>query len=154
MEQKAFTDTPASCCVYYRRVCGLPAVVDHDTGRILLRAGVVGAITMPGELGARVRDELAHRRMCPGPTISHVGSGRWSYLCRPDTAAESADMRLFGALFRLNVSIASVGATIALPSPTRASMRYRRWIVAPRNTFRPSLAVTLDAIAACTGGWS
>ncbi len=154
MDQMTFADTPASRCLYYRRTCGLAAAVQPDSGRILLRAGTVGAITMPGELGARVRDELSHRRMCPGPIVFHVGSGRWTYLCRPDVGDGLDDMQLFGALFRLNVSIVAAGASIALPSPARASMRHRRWIVAPRDSFRPSQASILDVVAACTGGLS
>lgn len=153
MDQMTFADTPASRCLYYRRTCDLPAAVQPDSGRIVLRAGTVGAITMPGELGARIRDEMSHRRMCLGPVVSHIGSGRWTYLCRPDAGDGLDDMRLFGALFRLNVSIVAVGASIALPAPTIASMRHRRWVVTPSDNFRPSQAAILDLVVG-TGGLS
>ncbi|MFF0500750.1 DNA-directed RNA polymerase subunit beta [Nocardia aobensis] len=129
-------------------------MVQPDTGRIVVHAGPVGAVTMPGELGRRVRDDMLRRRIDLGPILSHIGSGRWTFLCRPGVGDGLNDMRLFAALFRLNVSIVAAGAAIALPSPTAESMRHRRWIVAPCDSFRPAEEAILDAVAACTGGWS
>jgi hypothetical protein len=117
MDHAAFADTPASRCAYYRRICGLPAGIHPEGGRIVVKAGVVRGITMPARLGQRVRD----------------------------------DMRLFAALFRLDVSIVPFGGEIALPSPAEASGGFRQWVVAPRDTFRPSGASIVDCVLACAG---
>src|SRR5437899_622058 len=56
MDHPAFADTSASRCAYYRRTCGLPAGIHPEYGRIVVKAGLVGAITMPARLGQRARD--------------------------------------------------------------------------------------------------
>jgi len=144
MDHTTFADTVVSRCAYYRRICGLPAGIQSSRSRIVVRAGMIGAITMPGSLGRRVRDDLLHRRMILGPVICHVRSGRLTYLCRPDLPD---DVRLFSKLFALNVSIVPPGGEIALPSPADSRSEYRCWIVLPRDTFRPSGLVLVDAIA-------
>ncbi|WP_051165437.1 hypothetical protein [Nocardia testacea] len=53
-----------------------------------------------------------------GPIISHIRSGRWSFLIRPDLPDDTA---LFAEMFRLNISIVRTGATIALPPPPTAA---------------------------------
>lgn len=146
MDQMALADTPTARCAYYRHTCDLPAGVHPEIGRIVVRAGFVGAITMPAALGQQVRSELAHRRIQPGPIISHVRSGRWTFLIHPDL---SDDVRLFAELFRLNVSIVPRGGEIALPSPVDAHAKYRRWIVPPQNGFRPSGSSIVDTVRSC-----
>ncbi|WP_327119792.1 DNA-directed RNA polymerase subunit beta [Nocardia sp. NBC_01730] len=148
MDDAAFADTPASRCVYYRRTCGLPAGIHPEVGRIVVKAGVVGGITMPGRLGQWVRDDLVFRGYPVGPVVAHIRSRRWTFLCRPDVPD---DMRLFSALFRLDVSIVPFGGEIALPSPAEASGGFRQWVVAPRDTFRPSGAVIVDCVLTCAG---
>lgn len=143
MESPAFADTAGSRCVFYRRTCGLPVGIDPLYRRITLRAGAIGAITMPGSLGARVRHEMTSRRNPLGPVIAHLRSGRWTFLCRPDLPDE---VPLFAELFRLNVSVVPQGGSIALPSP--ADGGYRKWVIAPRDTFRPSGLVLIDSIRA------
>ncbi|WP_245547871.1 DNA-directed RNA polymerase subunit beta [Nocardia pneumoniae] len=142
----ALADTPTARCAYYRHTCDLPAGVHPEIGRITVRAGFVGAITMPATLGRRVRDDLADRRIALGPIICHERSERWTFLIRPDL---SDDVRLFAELFRHNVSIVPSGGEIALPSPDDANARYRHWIVAPRNGFRPSGSSIVEAIRSC-----
>jgi hypothetical protein len=61
-------------------------------------------------------------------------------------------MRLFAALFRLDVSIVPFGGEIALPSPADANGVFRRWVVAPRDTFRPSATVIVNCVLARAGG--
>ncbi|QIS18388.1 DNA-directed RNA polymerase subunit beta [Nocardia terpenica] len=148
MDQIGFADTVTSRCTYYRRTCGLPAGIQPQTGRIVLRVGVVGAITMPATLGLRVRDDLLHRRNILGPIISHLRSRRWTYLVRPDLPQ---DLSLFAEMFRLDVSIVPVGGEIALPSPQDAEAGFRQWIAPPRDTFRPSGRVIIDQIGTTMG---
>ncbi|WP_405161689.1 DNA-directed RNA polymerase subunit beta [Nocardia sp. NBC_01499] len=147
MDNLMFADTPTSRCTYYRRTCGLPAGIHPEVGRIILRTGIVGAITMPAQLGQRVRDDMLHNRITLGPIISHLRSRRWTFLCRPDLPN---DMSLFAELLRLNVALVPPGAEIALPAPIDNRTGHRHWIVAPRDTFRPSGLIVLTALRSCT----
>ncbi len=149
MNHAAFADTPASRCAFYRRTCGLPAGIHPEIGRIVVKAGVVGGITMPDRLGQCVRDDMLFRGRPLGPVVAHIRSRRWTFLCRPDLPD---DMRLFAALFRLDVSIVPFGSEIALPSPADGSDVFRRWVVAPRDTFRPSGMVIVNCVLARAGG--
>ncbi|WP_378738815.1 DNA-directed RNA polymerase subunit beta [Nocardia brasiliensis] len=148
MNDPVFADTSISRCTYYRRTCGLPAGIHPEAGRIVVKAGVVGAITMPAGLGERVRDDMLFRGCPLGPVVAHIRSRRWTFLCRPDVPD---DLRLFAELFRLDVSIVPFGGEIALPSPADARAACRAWVVLPRDTFRPSGAVIIDYVRACTG---
>ncbi|WP_405166294.1 DNA-directed RNA polymerase subunit beta [Nocardia sp. NBC_01499] len=150
MKNISFGDTPVSRCVYYRLVCGLAANIDPPgSGRITFLAGGTGALTMPGTLGSVLRQHMQRHGVAVGPIVLHVGSNRWTFLVRPDVPDD--DTRLFNQLFPLNVSIVRAGA-IALPSPTgEPGGGSRRWIELPRNTFRPSARVVVDAILGCTG---
>ncbi|MEU6832680.1 DNA-directed RNA polymerase subunit beta [Nocardia beijingensis] len=147
MNDSAFTDTAASRCAYYRRTCGIPAVIHPANGSIIVKAGMIGGVTMPGRLGQMVRHHLLHSRLTLGPIVAHVRSGRWTYLTRPDIPD---DIRLFAALFRIDVSIVPIGADIALPAPADAHAMYRLWLVPPRDTFRPSGRLITDVACACT----
>ncbi|QIS10357.1 DNA-directed RNA polymerase subunit beta [Nocardia arthritidis] len=149
MDEPAFADTPATRCAYYRRTCGLPAGIHPEVGRIVVKAGVVGGITMPARLGQRVRDELLFRGLAIGPIVAHIRSRRWTFLCRPDL---TVDTDLAVELFRLDVSIVPLGGEIALPSPADSATAYRTWIVPPRDTFRPSAAVIVRAARTCVRG--
>ncbi|WP_194836093.1 DNA-directed RNA polymerase subunit beta [Nocardia sp. XZ_19_369] len=150
MKNISFGDTPVSRCVYYRLVCGLAANIDPPgSERIIFLAGSTGALTMPGTLGSVLRQHMQRHRVAVGPIVAHVGSNRWSFLIRPDVPDD--DTRVFNDLFRLNVMIVREGA-IPLPSPTaEPGGGSRRWIELPRNMFRPSGRVVVEAIRACTG---
>ncbi|MFI6170251.1 DNA-directed RNA polymerase subunit beta [Nocardia sp. NPDC051052] len=145
MNIAAFADTPTTRCAYYRRTCGLPAGIHPEIGRIVIKAGLVGGITMPAALGQRVRDDLLHRRFTLGPIVAHVRSHRWTYLVRPDLPN---DIRLAPALLHLNVSIVPFGGEIALPSPADGPA-HRQWVIPPRDTFRPSGLTIIAAVQAC-----
>lgn len=139
-------DTPRSRCLFYRRECGLPAAVDPpELGRIVLRAGSVGAMTMPTRLGQAVKAHMQSRGVPLGPIVGHPRSGRWTFLIQPDLPD---DVRLFAELFRLDVAVARSGATIALPSPTAEVGAIRHWIVPPRNAFRPSGELVVEGVRA------
>ncbi|WP_245746020.1 hypothetical protein [Nocardia altamirensis] len=99
-------------------------------------------------MGIVLRGHMQHHGVAVGPIVAHVGSNRWSFLIRPDIPDD--DTRLFNDMFRLNVMIVRSGS-IPLPSPTAQTGGVRRWIELPRNTFRPSGNVVVDAIRACTG---
>ncbi|WP_338772071.1 DNA-directed RNA polymerase subunit beta [Nocardia vulneris] len=146
MDQVALAETPAARCAYYRHTCDLPAGFHPEIGRITVRAGFVGAITMPAALGQQVHDDLIRHRNPLGPIISHVRSKRWTFLIRPDLPE---DVRLFAELFRLNVSIVPIGGEIALPSPGNPGTGYREWIVPPENTFRPSGVSIVNTVRSC-----
>ncbi|GAA5081647.1 hypothetical protein GCM10023319_23480 [Nocardia iowensis] len=150
MKNISFGDTPVSRCVYYRLVCGLAANIDPPgSGRITFLAGSTGAVTMPGSLGSVLLQYMQRKGVAVGPIVAHVGSNRWTFLIRPDVPDD--DTQVFKNLFRLNVLIVREGA-IALPSPTgEPGGGSRRWIELPRNTFRPSGRVVVDAILGCTG---
>lgn len=154
MEHVPFGDTPYTRCIFYRRVCDLPATIDPpEIGRIVMRADHVWALMMPAHLGQRVRVDLRNRGAACGPVISHLRSNRWSFLVRPDLPDETP---LFAELFRIDVSVVRTGGTIALPSPTDWGARFRRWIQPPRCAFRPSGRTVIESIRSCTGahaGW-
>ncbi|WP_174552972.1 hypothetical protein [Nocardia amamiensis] len=103
---------------------------------------------MPDRLGQWVRDDMLFHGHPLGPVVAHIRSRRWTFLCRPDLPD---DTRLFAALFRLDVSVVPFGSEIALPSPAEANGGFRHWVVAPRDTFRPSGAVIVDCVLACAG---
>ncbi|WP_051021669.1 hypothetical protein [Nocardia araoensis] len=140
-------ETPVARCRFYRNVCGLPARIDPESGRIFLPAGSVGAITVPAQLGATVKIRMARLGDPAGPIISHPRSKRWTFLVRPDFPA---DMPLFSELFRLNATLAPIGAQIALPSPADGvGDRFRVWAQGPSDSYRPSALAVLGAIRHC-----
>ncbi|WP_280224292.1 DNA-directed RNA polymerase subunit beta [Nocardia farcinica] len=139
-------DTSTSRCQFYRRVCALPAVVRPDRGQIVFRAGSVGAITMPAVLGSQVRIHLTGRNHSAGGVISHPRSKRWTFLICPDVPDE---VSLFCELFRCNVTLACVGAEIALPAPRAADDAFRVWVDEPTNPFRPSGMTVIESVRAC-----
>ncbi|WP_225725513.1 DNA-directed RNA polymerase subunit beta [Nocardia sp. JCM 34519.1] len=147
MDDSQLSDTTRSRCAYYRNICGIPAGIDAEFDRIIVRAGVVGAIAMPAELGTRVQDAMRHNRRTLGPIVSHSKSGRWTFLVRPDLSTE--DIRLFAETFRINVSVAPVGGEIVLPSPADDLSGRRRWVVPPLDTFRPSGAIVMEYVRKC-----
>lgn len=111
----------------------------------------------PSAFGFAVNKDLQHSRdhdsaAGAGPIISHIRSGRWSFLIRPDLPDDTA---LFAEMFRLDIFVVRTGATIALPSPTDRGELFRRWIQPPRCPFRPSGRLVIDSVRACAArsGW-
>lgn len=141
------TDTPTTRCRYYRNVCGLPAAIKPEFGSIVVRAGTdVGAVTMPTELGVRVRNHIQGRGDNPGPVISHPRAKRWTYLVNPDIPD---DVSIFAEMFRLNVTIARHNAQIALPAPT-PDYQFRVWVHPPAGSYRLAGLMVVDAIRQVT----
>ncbi|WP_228833925.1 DUF1616 domain-containing protein [Nocardia abscessus] len=101
---------------------------------------------MPSSLGQAVKAHMQSKRVRLGPILAHPRSNRWTFLIAPDLP--ESDTRLFAELFRLDVSVSRTGSTIALPSPTASVGAIRRWIVPPRNRFRPSGREVVAAIRA------
>ncbi|MGY2027330.1 DNA-directed RNA polymerase subunit beta [Nocardia gipuzkoensis] len=140
-------ETPTARCRFYREVCGLPARIEPSMGQISLRSGSVGAITVPAQLGAMVKIRMRKLGGPAGPIISHPRSKRWTFLVVPDIPG---DMPLFSELFRLNATLAPIGAQIALPSPADGvGARFRVWAQAPRDSYRPSALAVIGAIRDC-----
>lgn len=87
--------TPEERCVRYCHPYRLPATVDPVSRRILLPiGGLVGAVTMPIELGRRVLAGL-RVRMLAGPVVEHPHAQRWTFLTGSGhTLAESVTAAL------------------------------------------------------------
>ncbi|GAA5053781.1 hypothetical protein [Nocardia callitridis] len=139
-------------CAQYAHDCRLPASIDASSRHIMLHIGTLcGAITMPVELGERVRD-----RVGSAPIIEHARARRWTFLTghtgygttgsSPLSPADSA------ALFRLYVTTASTGSQVVLPSPEDEHTGYRTWVQPPdTGAVRPPLAAVIAATRAAGG---
>ncbi|MEV6770851.1 hypothetical protein AB0N05_19735 [Nocardia sp. NPDC051030] len=136
-------------CRRYRKEHGLYGIVDSALGRIMLEIGAVGAVTMPADLGARVRDRLLVRQHC-GPVIAHPRSGRWTFLTGPNDNSY-LDAALFADMFRDCAAVALPGSHIVLPSPADEHNGYRRWIRPPEGDFRPELTEVVATTRECRG---
>ncbi|GAB4589952.1 hypothetical protein [Nocardia sp. IFM 10818] len=151
LDPSSYTETQEALarCRRYRKEHGLYGVVDSQLGRIMLEVGAVGAVTMPADIGARVRDHLKAVHRC-GPVIVHPRSHRWTFLTGP-TDGSYLDMALFSDLFRDCAAVALPGSHIVLPSPTDEHSGYRLWICPPEGDFRPELAEVVAATRECRG---
>ncbi|MGK8555647.1 DNA-directed RNA polymerase subunit beta [Nocardia gipuzkoensis] len=134
---------------YYRHACGLPCYVDREAHRIVLRAGIpVGAVTMPEHWGESVRDRLAHQGL-RGPIVWHR-SRRWTFLTRAEPPELAGDHVIAARLMRLSASIVPAGGEIALPGPADELAGYRRWVVAPRDPYRPNMTTVVETLLDCS----
>lgn len=72
--------TPEDRCDFYRSEYGLPAALDRATERILMPVGgLVGAVTMPVELGRRVQARSTLVRGTAAPRCGALaGNRRWA----------------------------------------------------------------------------
>lgn len=129
-------DTPLSRCLYYRHVCHLPATVDPSTGRISMRAELMWAVSLPSEIGQRVKIDLDHHNHRAGPIVCHPRSGTWTFLTRSDISRTVAQQQT--PLWRGRVTITDGGRSIALPSPADRGVFYRGWIRSAHSPYRPS----------------
>ncbi|WP_227979301.1 DNA-directed RNA polymerase subunit beta [Nocardia spumae] len=129
---------------FYRKRYGLPASVEPYANRIVVKVGVIAAITMPEPLGGRVLDALTARGTATGPIILHTHSRRWTFLLEPDIPFE--DYELYAEMYRRSVTIAPIGASVALPAPTDPEDGYRVWKQLPPSDSRPSAALVIELI--------
>ncbi|MEC3978904.1 hypothetical protein [Amycolatopsis sp. H20-H5] len=132
--------TPAERCAFYHHVYRLPAAVDPATHRILLPVGgLVGAITMPVELGRRVLAGL-RVRMLAGPVVDRPQTQRWTFITGP---GHKLDETVFADLLRLGASVAPTGDNVVLPSPSDERLGLWRWERVPEqlHDFPPQSAV-------------
>lgn len=131
----AFTETLRTRCEFYRHVCSLPTVIDPVTGRITMKAGLIGAVMMPTELAQRVKISLDVRGVAPLSIIGHPRAGLWTFLVR-------ADIRPIGdpdeveRLWKARVVVIHDG-DIALPSPVPDPLMVRTWMSPAISAFRP-----------------
>jgi hypothetical protein len=140
-------DTPLSVCHFYRTVCDLPAVVDPPhMGRIVIRTGVVCGLMMPAFIGSEVKARMGSPGQEAGPILTHPRSQRWTFLTRADFPD---DIGLYAEMSRVQVSIIRGGGFIALPGPGQRPGLFRAWVQPPRDSFRPSGRVVIDAIRGC-----
>ncbi|MBL1073211.1 hypothetical protein JK358_02250 [Nocardia sp. 2] len=143
----AATQEALARCRRYRKEHGLYGIVDSAMGRIMLEIGAVGAVTMPADLGMKVRNHLKSKQRC-GPVINHPRSGRWTFLTGP-TDDSYLDTTLFSDLFRDCAAVALPGSHIVLPSPTDEHSGYRAWICPPDGDFRPDMGEVVSATREC-----
>lgn len=141
--------TPEERCAFYRREYHLPAAVDVATRRILLPVGgMVGAVSMPLDLGRRVLAGL-RVRMLAGPVIELPHTERWTFITGPGHSLNEA---VFADLLRLGASAAPQGDSVVLPSPEDECLGLWRWERKPaaRGDFPPQSAVIATTRAMAT----
>ncbi len=126
--------TPEERCARYRHYYRLPTTVDPASGQILLPiGGLIGAVTMPTELGRRVLAGL-RVRMLAGPVVEHPNAHRWTFLTGPGhtlTETVNAD------LLKLRTSVAHPGDWVVLPSPDDEHRGLWHWIHSPEALSDP-----------------
>lgn len=138
---RVFAETARSRCDFYQRICSLPTVVDPVTGRITMRAGLIGAVMMPIDLGRRVKSTLDVPGAPPLSIIGHPRAGMWTFLVRPDIEPIGNPAAL-DQLRRARIVVIRDG-DIALPSPAPDPLMERTWVSPATEKFRPSGAVVL-----------
>ncbi|QIS22897.1 hypothetical protein [Nocardia terpenica] len=127
---------------FYRNICGLPCRADANSGRIVLQAGDIGAVTLPMSLGEQVHGRLTAAGAA-GPVIGH-DTDRWTLLTRPH--GYGGDIVLAAELNAFNVQLVPPGATVLLPSTLDDPSGRIRWVAPPRDDFRPAMDAVLDTL--------
>lgn len=128
------SDDIATRLARYRSVHDIDAHIT-DSGRIIVRAGHVGCIRIPADLGKLVVAELDRRDLAT-PVIVDDASTSWRFLTQ-----RPASVPLFDPLFLSGGKQSGFGADISLPTPGRPE---RRWLVAPTGTKRLPSATVVD----------
>ncbi|MGB3441116.1 MAG: hypothetical protein WBA97_20395 [Actinophytocola sp.] len=127
-------------CDFYRDEFGLSATVDRATRRILMPVGgLIGAVTMPLDLGRRVQAGL-QIRMLAGPVIERAQTQRWTFITGPRHTLSDV---VHAELLRLGASVVPEGDNIVLPSPEDEQLGLWRWERALKalSDFPPQSAV-------------
>ncbi|GGN65812.1 DNA-directed RNA polymerase subunit beta [Nocardia rhizosphaerihabitans] len=138
---EAFYETARTRCEFYRSICSLPTVIDPVTGRITMRAGLVGAVMMPTELAHQVKTSLDVRGIAPLSIIGHPRADMWTFLVRTDIRP-IGDPAELARLWKARVVVIREG-DIALPSPAPDPLMIRTWESPATSAFRPSGAVVI-----------
>ncbi|MEV6138186.1 hypothetical protein AB0L63_19400 [Nocardia sp. NPDC051990] len=139
-------DKAIELCGCYRHVCGLDAFVRDGVGPIFMRVGGVGAVRMPAPLGQRVHDRLVG----PGPVVIEIdGASRacWTMLTGA-VGHHLWDVATFGMLSAVETRLVPDGYEIRLPTPRDGRFR---WLVMPKDGYRPSPDHVIDAVRVCRG---
>lgn len=132
-------------CVQYRREFHMPASIDPTSRRILLHIGThYGALTMPADLGERVRERLLGDYAAV-PVVHHPRAKRWTFISGP-ARPDGVGAAISAELFRLYATVACAGSQVVLPSPEDERTGYRTWIQPPENaTALPPLDRVIEA---------
>ncbi|MFD6393158.1 DNA-directed RNA polymerase subunit beta [Nocardia sp. NPDC060259] len=121
-------------------------MIDPATGRITMRAGLVGAVMMPTALAQQVKTSLDVRGVAPLPIIGHPRADMWMFLVRADIRP-IGDPEEVARLWKGRVVVIREG-DIALPTPTPTpapdAAMVRTWISPAISAFRPSGAVVVE----------
>ncbi|MET7768950.1 hypothetical protein [Nocardia sp. NPDC005366] len=134
-------------CVQYRREFHMRASIDPTSRRILLRIGThYGAITMPSDLGERVRQQLIRARIT-APIVEHPRAERWTFITGP-ARPDGIDAAASAELFRLYATVACTGCQVVLPSAEDERTGYRTWIEPPPES--AAALPPLDAVIEAT----
>ncbi|PKV82088.1 DNA-directed RNA polymerase subunit beta [Nocardia fluminea] len=145
----AYTETPRSRCEFYRRTCSLPTMVNPATGRITMKAGMVGAVMMPTDLARRVKTGLDVRGVAPLPIIGHPRAGMWTFLVRSDLEPIGEPENV-ARLWAARVVVIREG-DIALPSPVPDPLMVRTWVSPAISAYRPSGSVVVQCALEVVG---
>ncbi|MGY0497447.1 DNA-directed RNA polymerase subunit beta [Nocardia sp. FBN12] len=117
-------------------------MIDPASGRIMMRAGFVGAVMMPTELAQRVKTSLDLRGVAPLSIIGHPRAEMWTYLVRADIQP-IGDPAEVARLWKARVVVIRDG-DIALPSPVPDPLMIRTWVSPATSAFRPSGTVVIE----------
>lgn len=140
------TETATALCTRYHQQNGFAGAVVDSYNQIILPAGPVDAIQMPGELGHRVRTELT-RQLLTVPVIENRDTKYQTFITEAAPADDPRPIQLFANLYRIQAIRTPKGALIMLPGPAADDTRF--WLDKPVGTLRPPfetvVAITLEA---------
>ncbi|WP_433195833.1 hypothetical protein ACQP1G_42495 [Nocardia sp. CA-107356] len=148
MSTSSHADKAIELCGYYRQVCGLDAFVRDGVGPIFLRVGGAGAVRMPAPLGRRVRDRL----VVQGPIVIEIDGGAraWWTMLTGAVGHHLWDVATFGMLSAVEAWLVPYGHEVPLPTPRDGQFR---WLVMPKDSYRPPPNDVINAVRACRGEW-
>jgi hypothetical protein len=125
----------------YEELLGWPVSLNVRQGTLVVAIGsVVGAVSMPAALGARVQHELQIAMLC-GPVIADPGGSRWTFLTRPVADIRSA---VVTELAHWQVHLVGRGGLVPIPlSVSLSDGNSWRWAEqpAPNRPLPPTSAV-------------
>ena len=125
----------------YEELLGWPVSVQVGNRLLIVAIGqVVEAVTMPAELGSRVRAELGIA-MLSGPVAADPDGGRWTFLTKP---LDHLRPNITADLSHLRVVVAPHGSHVAIPTGPEVSVgKVWRWVErpSPAKSLPPAYAV-------------